>query len=129
MELSEALKRWKDNAERDLEVSRELLKSKHYIHSLFFLHLAIEKLIKALHQLNVGTPALPIHDLRRLANRSKIVLTTDQEIQLDEITTYNIAARYDDYKQSFYKKATPEYTTKWLEIGIQVYNYLLSLLI
>ncbi len=33
----------------------------------------------------------------------------------DEITTFNLNARYDDYKQSFYKLCTLEYTNLWIE--------------
>jgi len=38
------------------------------------------------------------------------------KLQLTTITAYNINARYDDYKRSFYKKCTFEYTNKWVEI-------------
>jgi uncharacterized protein len=31
---------------------------------------------------------------------------------LDEITSFNLNARYDDYKKEFYKLCTPEYTPK-----------------
>lgn len=33
---------------------------------------------------------------------------------LDTITRFNISARYDDYKQSFYKLCTKEFTTVWI---------------
>ena len=40
---------------------------------------------------------------------------TDEQLDiLDTITTFNIRARYDDYKQLFYKKCTPEYTKIWV---------------
>jgi len=29
---------------------------------------------------------------------------------LDTITTFNLNARYDSYKQAFYEKCTPEFT-------------------
>ena len=32
---------------------------------------------------------------------------------------FNINARYDDYKQEFYKKCTPEFTEQWIDnIGV-----------
>ena len=34
---------------------------------------------------------------------------------LDTITTFNINARYDSYKQSFYRKCTNEFTADWIE--------------
>jgi hypothetical protein len=30
------------------------------------------------------------------------------------VTTFNINARYDDYKQAFYKACTKEFTEKWI---------------
>ena len=32
----------------------------------------------------------------------------------DEITTFNLNARYDDYKQSFHKLCTIEFTNEWI---------------
>ncbi len=40
----------------------------------------------------------------------------------NEITTFNISARYDDYKFKFYKKATREFTDKWLKIGKELHE-------
>ncbi len=34
---------------------------------------------------------------------------------LDSITRFNIKARYDDYKQNFYKLCTDEFTKEWIE--------------
>jgi len=34
---------------------------------------------------------------------------------LDTISTFNINARYDDYKLAFYKKCDLEYTKKWIK--------------
>lgn len=34
---------------------------------------------------------------------------------LDEITSFNLNARYDDYKKEFYKLSTPDYTRIWIE--------------
>jgi len=35
-------------------------------------------------------------------------------LQLVTITSFNLNARYDDYKMAFYNKCTPEYTADWL---------------
>jgi hypothetical protein len=44
-----------------------------------------------------------IHDLRRICERANIELTQEQIINLDSITRFNMNARYDDYKQEFYR--------------------------
>ncbi len=54
------------------------------------------------------------HDLLLLAQQAG--LGPDQRLQdlLDLFTTFNISARYPDYKQSFYRKCTSEYTAERL---------------
>ena len=37
------------------------------------------------------------------------MLTEEQKDLLDEVTTFNIKARYPDYKGRFYKKATKRF--------------------
>lgn len=52
------------------------------------------------------------HDLRRLAKLSGIDFSDDYKRYLDTITTFNLNARYDDYKQDFYKKCTLGFADK-----------------
>jgi hypothetical protein len=51
-------------------------------------------------------------------------LEIDEETQnyLAEITTFNIEARYDILKERLYKKATKDYTKKYLEITAKLIN-------
>jgi HEPN domain-containing protein len=49
-----------------------------------------------------------------LVNLARIDLNNDQLSQLTEINTFNIRTRYDDYKRTFYKKATKEYTEEYI---------------
>jgi hypothetical protein len=41
-------------------------------------------------------------------------LSEKQKLVLDTITTFNINARYDDYKLAFFKKCTRAYTKQWI---------------
>ncbi|WPP49689.1 HEPN domain-containing protein [Catalinimonas niigatensis] len=91
-----------------------LYSSKDYHWALFMGHLVIEKLLKA-SIVKVTQQHAPLsHDLRRLAKLSGITFSTDHTKWLDAITSFNINARYDSYKQEFYKKCTPEYTDLWI---------------
>lgn len=56
------------------------------------------------------------HNLSSLASLAGLKLTAEQTDYLKEITTFNIKARYDDYKLSFYKKVTKEYAEKYFKI-------------
>lgn len=58
----------------------------------------------------------PTHNLLALAHQAGLQINVAKETQLKEITSWNINARYDDYKRKFYRKATREFTLKWLAI-------------
>lgn len=108
-------------AEKDSESATDLFKSNHYDWCLFLWHLAIEKLLKAkIVQLN--KEIFFTHNLVRLAKDAEIEMTNELEDELKEITSYNIAARYDDYKLSFYKKANLVYAKIWVLVCKRIYQ-------
>jgi HEPN domain-containing protein len=78
--------------------------------------LAIEKEFKAI-MAKRGMDVPRIHDLPKSAEIVGMDLSDEEESELEEVTLFNINARYEDYKNMFYKKATVIYTTKWKEIG------------
>jgi len=90
------------------------MKSKDYSWALFMGHLVIEKLIKSLYVKKLQKHPLLSHDLLRLFEKIDISLPSGYDEWLDEITTFNLNARYDDYKQSFYKLCTLDYTNEWI---------------
>jgi HEPN domain-containing protein len=122
MTSEELIQYWKKSAIDALDTAKTLNKPGKYHHSLFFLHLAIEKIIKATYvKLRNETPS-PIHDLVRLTEATGLTMDQKRAKELSEISSFNISARYDDYKQQFYKKATSEYARKWLEIGEKIFK-------
>jgi HEPN domain-containing protein len=70
---------------------------------VFLGHLVIEKLLKALYVKRLQKHPVYSHDLLRLAKKIDVELPSGYDEWLDEITTFNLNARYDDYKQSFHK--------------------------
>ena len=76
-----------------------------YSYALFFGHLAIEKLLKALHAVKQKDHAPPIHNLLRLAKLTGISVPEDKVDALIEISAFNIEARYPDFKRTFRKNA------------------------
>ncbi|MFW6225046.1 MAG: HEPN domain-containing protein [Bacteroidota bacterium] len=91
-----------------------LVDSKDYSWALFLGHLVIEKTLKALYVKRLGKHAVFTHDLLRLANKIDLELSEDFEEWLDKITTFNLNARYDNYKQDFYKLCTKDFADIWL---------------
>lgn len=108
---------WIESSDEDYNVMNVLYTNKKNSYCLFFGHLVIEKLLKALYaKKNKGAPYAPkSHDLLYLAEKLKLELTENQEDLLDLITKFNMNARYDDYKKEFSEKCTNEYTTQQLK--------------
>jgi HEPN domain-containing protein len=106
---------WKDSAELNYGTMQNLLKSGDNSWSLFMGHLVLEKLLKAHFVRENKKHAIFTHDLLRLATKSNLELTDDMKEWLDTITTFNLNARYDDYKQYFYNLCTREFTDLWIE--------------
>ena len=50
-----------------------------------------------------------------MAELSEMELTEEYADWLDKITTFNLNARYDDYKREFYSLCTSDFTTEWIE--------------
>jgi HEPN domain-containing protein len=113
IDIEKIANHWISRSDSDFETMKNLVKSKDFHWALFLGHLVIERLLKAIFVKNTGKHAPLTHDLRRLAKLSELTLEDEHKRWLDTISTFNINARYDDYKQDFYRKCTPEYATTW----------------
>ena len=105
---------WIKSSDEDFATMEILYKNKQNTWCLYIGQLIIEKLFKALYaKNNEREPYAPkTHDLLYLAEKVQLQLTNEQKILLDTITKFNLEARYDDYKESFRKNCTNEYTTE-----------------
>ena len=106
---------WIESSNKDFKTMINLFKSKDYHWSLFIGHIVIEKLLKASVVKSLNDHAPFTHDLTKLAQLSKLSFSEEQLNWLDTITTFNLNARYESYKQEFYLKCTKEYSVRWLE--------------
>lgn len=105
---------WQDSAEMDFQAMETLFKNGHFVWALFVGHPVVEKLLKAYYVRNVDLDSPQIHNLLKIAEKAKLDLSETQKIFLDEVTTFNIQARYPDFKNRFYRKATRDFTEKYL---------------
>jgi HEPN domain-containing protein len=115
MKKDEVIKYWIESAERDMKTMIHLYEKKDFHWSLFLGHLVIEKFLKALYVKKKSEQPPYIHNLLRIADKAEITFTEEQLDILTTITSFNIEARYDDYKSVFYRKCTFEYTTIWID--------------
>lgn len=120
----EVVKYWRTASKEDFDSAEILFENKKYHHALFFCHLSIEKMLKAIIVKSTKTAPPLIHDLVRLGEKAKLLLNHSQMNELAEITTFNIEARYDDYKLSFRKKAKRRFSLKYLQKTKEILKWL-----
>ncbi len=106
MELEKTVRYWSDGAAYDLETGEALLQAGKYPYALFFGHLALEKLLKALVVKGTGSHAPLTHSLPALASKSGIAVPEAMMDQLAEITEFHIESRYPDDRREFYALCT-----------------------
>lgn len=124
MDIQKIIKYWVKGSQEDFITAKSLFRSKRYPHCLFFCHLFIEKILKALVTKKTQKPAPYGHNLLKLAELSGLDFSERQLNLLDEMTAFNIEARYNDYKFQFYKKATKEYTQKYFQKAKKLHLWL-----
>ena len=113
--IDSVVKHWRESSEQNYTTMHNLIKAKEYSWSLFIGHLVIEKLIKTKKKKKLHQHPVFKHDLLYLIRKIDVELPSNYDEWLDEVTTFNINARYDDYKQSFYKRCTPEFSNEWID--------------
>jgi len=92
---------WMEVSENDFQSMIDFFNIKRYNWSLFIGHLVIEKLIKAVYvKIHHKHPPF-LHDLLKLLQKCNIQVSDEQMDIIDNITTFNINVRYDDYKLAF----------------------------
>lgn len=106
---------WTESSDQNYATMKNLLKSRDYSWALFIGHLVIEKLLKAHYVKDQKRHALHTHDLLRLSSKCDIEVSNEHEEWLDNISTFNLNARYDNYKQDFVKLCTKEFTAVWVQ--------------
>jgi len=120
---------WLTEAEEALTVSEHLLEKGDNSYALFFGHLAVEKILKALYVDRQKEHAPPIHSLHRLAKLAGLSLSKEHTDTLMTISTFNIESRYPDIKRSFRKKCTTGYTLEQMRIIKETFRWLRKMVI
>lgn len=105
---------WLRSAAENMKDMRAAMKSKRRTMAMFCGHLALEKMLKALCAVR-GINILREHKLLNLAKTAGLshVLSDEQEDELINISSFNIEARYDDYKLRFHARCAPAYVKLW----------------
>jgi HEPN domain-containing protein len=104
---------WVKSAEEDFEVGRHLIEVDKTRHGLFFIHLALEKMLKACFCKNQNKTPPKIHNLLSLADTAGIKLDDQQKDVLTEINEFNLEGRYPlDFIKPLDKSGAIKYMKK-----------------
>jgi HEPN domain-containing protein len=121
MDVDKHVAYWKNGSEEDITAARSLLEKGHLRHCLFFVHLAIEKILKA-HVTRLTKDVPPrIHNLVRLADMAGLKLESGQRELLREFGAYQLEGWYPDSEQV---PKDPVDARREMERGSQILTWL-----
>ncbi len=120
------IKYWIDSANEDWATYESLRKTKRYAHALFFLHLTIEKILKAIIVSQTSDHPPFSHSLSYLLGKTSLAASEDQINLLSEISKFNMEARYPDEKLSFYRSIDLNKSKYWHQIGKDLKAWLMN---
>lgn len=115
IDVDKIVKHWIETSDDDFNTMLTLYDSKSFGWSLFLGHISTEKLLKALYVKRFRKHAPFTHNLYRLGELIGLEMSNEYSDWFDEITSFNLNARYDDHKKEFYELCTPDYTQDWIE--------------
>lgn len=115
IDIDKIFNHWKSTSDKDFQTLMLLYDAKDYSWSLFIGHIVLERLLKASVVKEIQNHAPYTHDLTKLAKLSKLDFSEEHLDWLDTISTFNLNARYDTYKEAFYRKCTADFTSEWID--------------
>ena len=117
---------WFKSADEDYDTMLYMKAGKKNTWCLFMGHLVIEKILKGLYaKNNPNDPIAPkIHNLILLSQKANLEVPTEIREKIQTINTFNISARYDDYKRTFDEKCTDDYTEEQVKNVEEVRKWL-----
>jgi len=124
MKMDGLVEYWLKTAAHDYETLEVLYDNGRYSDALFFGHIILEKVLKALVVKETKEQAPFTHDLLRLQQLARISLLEAEVNLLDEVNDFNIRARYPEQKLAFYNKCTKEFVDPYMNKIIPLYEKL-----
>jgi len=106
---------WAKQVDEDFDCANVLYRANHFAQSLFWAHLALEKLTKALWiKKNDGNTPPFVHNLLRLIIQTNEYFSEEQLQFINEMNTFQIKGRYPDYAESLERTITKEICKEYL---------------
>ncbi len=123
--LKATTKNWIASAKYDIESARHMFDTRRYIHVIFFCHLAIEKMLKAIVAESQDRHPPYTHDLYELIRLGHLDIPEAHQVVIAKLNQLSIATRYpedlDQLVKSYPKSVAADFlkqskaVLKWLE--------------
>lgn len=104
---------WEKSSSDDWKTFQTLKKARRFPPALFFLHLALEKKLKALVSKNSGAHPPMSHSLTYLAGKAGLDVPQKLLDSLEVLSGFNLSSRYPDEKFQFHKLADAKFVKVW----------------
>jgi HEPN domain-containing protein len=115
MTKEEHITHWIKSSEDDLITLNSLFKEERFVHAIFFGHLFLEKVCKAVWvKHNIENIAPFTHNLLKLLNGIETGLSEDDLTFLDNLNEYQLEGRYPEYEFQLKKKTTKEMAIEYI---------------
>jgi len=115
MTKEEHIQYWTKQVSDDFDCANVLYIAKHYAQSLFWAHLALEKLAKALWiKSNEGNAPPFVHNLLRLITLTNEAFSQEQLQFFNEMNMFQIKGRYPDYAENLEDTITKDICEEYL---------------
>jgi HEPN domain-containing protein len=96
VDIARQVTHWHDGALEDWQVAADLIEKRRARHALFFMHLAVEKALKAQVCRHTGDLAPRTHNLVRLVEVAGLALSSEHFDLLAETNEFALSGRYPD---------------------------------
>jgi len=123
VDIAKQIAFWRDSAKEDWDVARQLVDNGRTRHGLFFAHLALEKILKAIICKHSQDLAPRLHNLSRLAELTALTLDTGKMEVLAEMNAFHIEGRYPE---SLTKPPTKEEALNYMAGAEGVFQWLMN---
>jgi HEPN domain-containing protein len=115
---------WRSSAKEDWDVASHLVENERTRHGLFFAHLALEKILKAIVCKHSQDLAPKLHNLSRLSELAGINLDSEKIEVLAEMNAFHIEGRYPE---SLTKPPAKAEALNYMTRAEEVFQWLMSL--
>jgi HEPN domain-containing protein len=121
MDIEKQVEYWTIGSAEDLAAAKSLLEKGHLRHCLFFAHLALEKMLKALVVRATHDAPPRMRNLVRLAKLAALKTGNEQERFLRRFDLHQLEGRYPDVRQV---ELNPGLTRQELQTATEMWQWL-----